>query len=96
MINILDILLISLFSASFIQISRAIWPIKNLIKKKIKPFACDLCMSFWIVLITSSVCYQDGFYVPIEKTLLTAGCSFILCLWLVKQTSNIEIPLLEE
>jgi len=37
---------------------RSIWPITILVKKEVKPFACDLCMSIWSTLAVSAL-YLD-------------------------------------
>ncbi len=89
-------LLIGMSVAAFTHLLRVVPPGKQLYKKQLKPVACDLCMSFWGVLATGAALFLSGTgnqsLIDWGRPLLPA---FIISLWLLKQTTVFDIPLLE-
>lgn len=87
MLWLIHTLLLGMTSASLVTIFRAIPPGSWLVKKG-KPWACDICMSFWM---TWGVGLAASFLGLIDAPeLLLSVPAYIVCLWLLKQTSEIE------
>ena len=88
-------LLLGLSAASSVVIFRALPPGKQLAKTGRKPWACDICMSFWsnylLALIDTLTALSTG-HTSLWQTLWAALPAYIVCLWLVKQTTEVEFP----
>lgn len=44
---VFDVVLVGLFAAGFTQVVRALPYFRDLVFRGVKPWACDLCMSWW-------------------------------------------------
>ncbi len=84
-------ILLGMIAASAVSIFRAIPPGSGLLKTGKKPWACDVCMSFWSTLLIALIT-GIAWRVPLNQ-LWTAIPSYIVCLWLVRQTRDIDFVL---
>jgi len=81
-------LLLGFSAATLITLFRAIPLGQWLVKTGKKPWACDVCMSFWAVLI-AVLGAGNGQLIP-WSDLWTAIPAYIVCLWFIKQTAPID------
>jgi hypothetical protein len=78
-------------AAGLVVALRALPPVERRILSAQKPWACDVCMSFWIVsIITIFVGASQG-----RELLLCAGPAYPLCLWVLRQITAPRGPLPE-
>jgi len=61
---------LGLGSVAVTKCVRALWPFTHWVVRAIKPWACDICMTFWAVVLLAGVAFGLG--VP-WQTLLLAG-----------------------
>jgi hypothetical protein len=85
---------LGLSAASVVSLFRAVPPGKTLAKTGRKPWACDLCMSFWTTILGALAAGALGLVPSAEQ--VGALPAFIICLWAVKQTKDFEFPLDEK
>lgn len=82
-------LLLGMSAATMITIFRAVPPGLWLVKKGTKPWACDICMSFWMTIFSTIIAIFSGLIV--RNDLWISLPSYIVCLWLVRQTRDIDL-----
>ena len=51
----LYVVLVALSAASIVPVVRALPGVQGWVQRGIKPWACDLCMSFWSTIFTTTV-----------------------------------------
>jgi hypothetical protein len=89
-------LLLGFAAASAVVLFRALPPGKQLAATGKKPWACDICMSFWstylMALIDALVALGAGHDTSVWRIIWSALPAYIVCLWLVKQTAEVDFP----
>lgn len=83
-------LLLGLSAASAVVLFRALPPGKQLAATGKKPWACDICMSFWAIVLEAMV-FGATDLMPWNQLWLAIP-AYIVCLWLVKQTAEVDFP----
>jgi cytochrome bd-type quinol oxidase subunit 1 len=84
-------------AAALVTLFRAVPPGLWLVRTGRKPWACDLCMSFWATVLETLVLAALVLLSLIKAIFLLAVIpGFIICLWFVKQTKEFEFPENEE
>jgi hypothetical protein len=56
---VLDLVLVALFAAGLTHIFRALPPFRGWVFRGVKPWACDLCMSWWGAVLATSALRLD-------------------------------------
>lgn len=91
--------LLGMSVASMVTIFRAVWPGKQLAATGRKPWACDVCMTFWGTLLLAAVHlhlaavhFKTAPVAPGPFLLYVCAPALIVCLWLLRQTADIELP----
>lgn len=75
-------ILVALIAAGLIVLLRRLGPIERLVFKGIRPWACDVCMSFWTLLVVAPL-FGGG-----VRGYLVAPPAFALCLWVLRQITQ--------
>jgi len=81
-------LLLGMTSASLVTIFRAIPLGSRLLKTEKKPWACDICMSFWMTWIVFLAAWFCDLVAYMDFWLVAPA--YIVCLWFLKQTGEID------
>jgi hypothetical protein len=96
MINLLAYaILLGAAAATAVTLFRALPPGKGLAKTGRKPWACDICMSFWSTLLLALAAGALGLVSSVREV-VAALPAYMICLWFVKQTQDIVFPNEEE
>lgn len=74
-------LFVGLTAAGLIVALRALPPVEHKVWAAQKPWACDVCMSFWVVGIANV--FLVATHGPVM--FLCAGPAYPLCLWVLRQ-----------
>ena len=86
-------LLLGMAVASMVTVFRAVPPGKTLAASKRKPWSCDVCMAFWGTLVAGAVYFLGAAAIaPGPFFLYVCIPAYIVCLWLLRQTADIELP----
>lgn len=81
-------LLIGMAAASMVVVFRAVPPGLQLVATGKKPWACNICMSFWFtILVTLLSC---SFKLLTFDKLWAGIPAYIVCLWLLGQVTIID------
>lgn len=84
--------LVGLASSYFVSLMRLLPPFRSLAENGIKPFSCNVCMSFWMPL-----CVMSSLYVMdlADFDILATVASFGICMLLLNTSSRqqkLELP----
>jgi len=86
-------LLLGMAVASMVTVFRAVPPGKTLAATGRKPWACDVCMTFWGTIGIAAIYFFAGVSVaPGPFLLYVCAPAYIVCLYLLRQTADIEFP----
>lgn len=88
MIFISIALLIGLSAATIVTLFRVVPGGKQLYATNKKPWACDICMSFWSTLLVSIVTICTDMLQKCDAW--EAIPAYIVCLWMIQQTKEIR------
>ena len=80
--------LFGLTAASLVTVFRAVPPGKTLAATGRKPWACDVCMSFWMTILVALVACSVR---NSAADAWTAIPGYMVCLWFLKQTHDFPI-----
>lgn len=86
-------ILLGMVAASAITLFRALPPGKRLAATGKRPWACDICMSFWAVLALTVV--AGDLKLLAWRDAWSALPAYIVSLWLVIQTKGIDFEPLD-
>lgn len=80
--------LLGMASSALVVIFRAVPPGKALAATGRKPWACNICMSFWFTIITAILgfCFN---VIPMDR-LWAALPAYAVCLWLIGQVTVVD------
>ncbi len=81
-------LMIGMAAASIVVVFRSIPPGLKLAATGRKPWACNICMSFWFTIITTLLSFSFGL-LSFEKLWLAVP-AYIVCLWLLGQIAVVD------
>lgn len=81
-------LMIGMAAASMVVVFRSIPPGSRLTATGKKPWACNICMSFWFTIITTLVSFSFR-RLSFEEFWLAVP-AYIVCLWLLGQIAVVD------
>lgn len=79
-------LMLGMAAASAVVVFRAIPPGSRLTATGRKPWACNICMSFWFTIITTLLSFSFG----LLQKLWLAIPAYIVCLWFLGQIAIVD------
>jgi len=84
---LVESVLLAFSAVGIISLMRLLPPFRGLVAAKKKPWSCDICLSFWILLL---MCLSLGNW---ERAVMFAGPpSYGLAIFLLKWLRDPEIP----
>lgn len=84
-----DAALLGLAAYFLVSVIRALPPFRGWVARQVKPWACDLCMSFWSTLVVSGAAILGG---QMAADAVAVGAAGGVCLGLLSALGKRDLP----